>query len=81
MSPEALVEYESGLRYAYSGRFRPPAAMAWIFPATIEGGAIMKSHYEKVFAAVAIPFKIFSEPESAESWVQEMLKIQDGMAS
>jgi hypothetical protein len=73
MSGQALVEYEVGLRDAYLGRFKAPSAMAWIFPETIEGRSIMKSHYERIFTAVGIPFKIFSDVDSAESWVRELL--------
>jgi hypothetical protein len=75
MSGAAMAEYEAGLRDAYSGRYKAPTAMAWIFPESIEGGSIMNTHYERIFAAVGIPFKIFGDVGSAESWVRERLAV------
>lgn len=73
MTADALAEYEAGLRDAYLGRYTPPVAMAWVFQEPIEGGTLMRPLYEKVFAAVGIPFRIFEDVEPARIWVGELL--------
>lgn len=73
MSPEALAAYQAGLQQAYGGSYLPPSAMAWVFPEGVEGGAIMKPLYEKLFAAVGIAFQIFQTAEAAQVWVQQVL--------
>lgn len=73
MSMEALAEYETGLRAAYLNRFTPPAAMAWIIPSVVQGGSVMRPHFERIFRDIGIPFGIFQDPESAEAWVASLL--------
>jgi hypothetical protein len=74
MAEEVLTEYKRGLREAYLGRFVPPSAMAWIFPESIEGGSLMKPHFERIFSEARIPFRIFTDPDLAESWVLSLLR-------
>lgn len=75
ISREALDAYEESLKESYlKGRYRAPAAMAWVFPPGIEGALLMRPLYEKVFAAVEIPFGIFATEQEAQDWVDTQLQ-------
>jgi hypothetical protein len=73
MPMEALLEYGKGLQRDYADKSKAPCAVAWIFPDDIEGGAMMRRHYERLFCDIAIPFSIFSDEEIALAWVRNQL--------
>lgn len=73
MSMEALQEYRKGLEIAYADRRHAPAAIAWIFPESIEGASMMRPHYERLFASINLPFGIFNHVDAAVAFTKEKL--------
>jgi hypothetical protein len=73
MPMEALLEYGNGLQRDYAEKDAAPCAIAWVFPDDIEGGTMMRPHYERLFSGVGIPFAIFADEDSALTWVRGQL--------
>jgi hypothetical protein len=61
---EAFRSYVSG--YTSSGT-------AFVIPSSVEGASTMGPHFERLFASLAHPFRIFGDRDSAEHWIRAAL--------
>jgi hypothetical protein len=68
MAPEALQAYTEGLKQ-YFDKAPKAQAVAWVVPASVQGRALMLPKFEKLFADLGVPWRVFEQLEDARAWV------------
>ncbi|MGQ0712022.1 MAG: hypothetical protein ACT4NV_20010 [Rhodoferax sp.] len=82
MHHSALIGEEALERYQELMSSPKPAAMApvataFVMGAEVEGRSLMAPLYERVYARIGRPFRVFPDLASAQAWLQQQLALAD----
>lgn len=73
MTPEGLQRYTELMQSAKPEHLEP-VATAFVLGPEIEGGRIMRPHFERIYALIQRPFRIVDTMEEAQQWVRSMVQ-------
>lgn len=77
MSPQCIREYIKGFSEAYTNRFPPPLAIAWVAPEGVDGAMFIGPILTPAFKNIGASFRIFDDLAAGEAWVSHFLKQTD----
>lgn len=72
-TPDGIERYTE-LMQRPKPAYLEPVATAFVVGPEIEGGRIMRPHFERIFHLIQRPFRVFDTLEEAQEWVHSMIQ-------